>query len=73
MTFGKKFDELTTQQLIQFCGYLGRAGLRQEDIFEAVVKRLKSIGEKSKLSFNDIYVPLLKQMGDLNLTENPVF
>ena len=73
MSFGKKFDEFTTQQLIQFCGCLSRAGLRQEDIFEAVVKKLKQFGEKSKLHFNDIYVPLLKQMGDLNLTDNPVF
>lgn len=52
--FGKKFEEFSTRELAQFCYMLSKPGLRQEDIFKAVVDKYKSLtaSTKSKLQFN---------------------
>lgn len=72
-TFGQKFDEFTFPQLVQFCSLLAQGGLKQEDIYDAVLERLKKITETRRLAFNDIYLPFLKGMVDLNMTESKAF
>ena len=48
LAFGKKFDELTFPQFAQFCAGLANAGLIQEDIYEAVIEKIKNLEDSNK-------------------------
>lgn len=73
LAFGQKFEELTFSQHADFCAGLAKAGLRQQDIYQAVFDKIKTLKDDRVISASDVYFPLLKGMADLNMVDTPLF
>ena len=73
--FGTQFDQYSFREMAAFVGALGKAGLRQLDVIEAVVDELNKVGTKSEatgeeyatgVSFNKVIVPIFKSLVELD-------
>jgi hypothetical protein len=68
--FGQHFDEFSSKELARFAKALATAGLRQGDIYESIVTRVKELAEgKFNLhsSFSQTYVPIFRSFIEVGL------
>lgn len=67
----KQFELFTPKELASICSSLAKVGLRQDDILNQTVQRVKELATREeshiKSTFNKLIVPLFRAYIDLNL------
>lgn len=76
--FGAEFANFNEVEMASFCESLGKAGLRQEDIFQGVLEAIQDVpveGEEANpaFRFNRVHWPLFDSACNLGFTDAEFF
>ena len=73
--FGDNFDQFNSKEAARVCKSLARAGLKQEDVFDACIKKIEDEAEKFRAlySFSSVFLPIFRGIADLNMQKEDFF
>ena len=73
--FGKQFNNYTVKECMNFCSSLAIGGLRQDDIFAAVMQKISKINQEDykQKNFKYTYLPLMQNMMELAMVKSELW